>query len=691
MKKRVILLGLMALLTALFMTVSVSAAEVASGECGENLTWVLDDAGTLTVTGSGEMGSWDKRDEEWYDWEDKDEVPWYDYRTYIRTVSLPSGLTSISSCAFYDCSALTTINLPGGLESIGDSAFRGCSRLALPPIPGTVTSIGEDAFLGCDRLQSVVIPAGVTEIAAGTFCSCSNLRSVIIPDSVTSIGRSAFYWCDSLTSIDLPDSLESIGYWAFGSCDSLTSIDLPDSVESIGSDAFYWCYSLTSVCLPANLTSIDEGAFRMCCCLSSITIPAGVTFIGDDAFEDCDSLTDIYFCGTEAQWKEIVPDGIGDNIFDDYSDINIHYNSIHITQQPKDVTTTANASAKFTVKANGTGFTYQWQYSADGGKTWKNNTCTKATFTINTPGESRDGYRYRCVVSKNGISAISQPATLTVAPVAIATHPKSAVVAADDTVSFTVSAKGDNLKYQWQFSKDNGLTWLNNSCKTATFTIDKPGKSRDGYLYRCKVYNADGEAFSNPAVLSVTAAKAVTKPAITSQPKKVSVDPDDTVKFTVGAEGGSLKYQWQYKAPGKAWANNTCTKATFTINGPQAWRDGYQYRCKVSNSAGTVISKAVVLTITAAEEELKITSQPVDAEVKAADKVSFSVTATGTGLKYQWQYKAPGKSWVNNSCTKATLTFNPAKLMRDGYRYRCVVTDVDGNILVSAIALLTVN
>jgi hypothetical protein len=35
-------------------------------------------------------------------------------------------LTSIGSCAFYECLSLTSINLPEGLTSIGDDAFAGC-------------------------------------------------------------------------------------------------------------------------------------------------------------------------------------------------------------------------------------------------------------------------------------------------------------------------------------------------------------------------------------------------------------------------------------------------------------------------------------------------------------------------------------------------------------------------------------
>ena len=104
----------MILLTALFMTVSASAASIVdSGECGENLTWVLDSEGTLTIEGSGAMDNWADTP-----------IPWDSYYADIRTVSLPKGLTSVGDYAFYYCNSLTSINFPDGLERIGKGGTR---------------------------------------------------------------------------------------------------------------------------------------------------------------------------------------------------------------------------------------------------------------------------------------------------------------------------------------------------------------------------------------------------------------------------------------------------------------------------------------------------------------------------------------------------------------------------------------
>jgi hypothetical protein len=68
-------------------------------------------------------------------------------------------------------------------------------------IPTSVTSIGNGAFTFCDRLQSITIPDGVTSIGDYAFSNCRNLESVEIPNSVTSIGKSVFYGCYNLKKV----------------------------------------------------------------------------------------------------------------------------------------------------------------------------------------------------------------------------------------------------------------------------------------------------------------------------------------------------------------------------------------------------------------------------------------------------------------------------------------------------------
>lgn len=102
-----------------------------------------------------------------------------------------------------------------------------------------------------------------------------------------------------------------------------------------------------------------------------------------------------------------------------------------------------------------------------------------------------------------------------------------------------------------------------------------------------------------------------------------------------------------------------------------------------------VTSGTATLTVPA---ELKITKQPAAVTASAGTTVKFSVTASCNGLKYQWQYKTPGGSWNNTT----TAGYNTAAVSiavtsaKNGYSYRCIVTDTSGNKVTSGTATLTV-
>ena len=137
MRKTKLLLTLLA-----FMMVGVMNAEIASGTCGkngDNITWVLDDNGTLTLSGSGEMENY----ESFYEY-----APWH-YNNPIIKVSISDGITRIGNYAFYDCYDLASVTIPNSVTSIGYKAFSGCSALTSVTIPNSVTSIVNNAFSGC--------------------------------------------------------------------------------------------------------------------------------------------------------------------------------------------------------------------------------------------------------------------------------------------------------------------------------------------------------------------------------------------------------------------------------------------------------------------------------------------------------------------------------------------------------------
>ena len=244
------------------------------------------------------------------------------------------------------------------LEYIPAEAFTYCPIRNLD-IPDNIKRIDRSAFSGCTLLENINLGNGVTEIGDYVFESCRGLTSVTIPDSVTTIGDNAFRECTGLTNVTIPDSVEFLGSGVFSRCTSLTSITvdknnenyssrdgvlfnkdqttliqypagnqrdtyiIPDSVKSIGEYAFSGCTGLTSITIPDSVTSIGIDAFDGCTGLTSITIPDSVTNIGGAAFYGCKGLTDVYYSGTEAEWKKISIDVLNDEL----KNATIHYNA----------------------------------------------------------------------------------------------------------------------------------------------------------------------------------------------------------------------------------------------------------------------------------------------------------------------------------------------------------------------------
>lgn len=113
-------------------------------------------------------------------------------------------------------------------------------------------------------------------------------------------------------------------------------------------------------------------------------------------------------------------------------------------------------------------------------------------------------------------------------------------------------------------------------------------------------------------------------------------------------------------------------------------------------TSGIIGGDGMVVIRNGRSTAIAITEQPQDATVALEANAIFTVTASGTDLTYQWQFLATSgsdaKDWSNTSITDATtnqLTVQAYDYC-NGYFYRCIVTDGDGNQSISAPAKLTV-
>ncbi len=252
---------------------------IEEGDFGSGFHWKLIKSGTLTISGKGAMPDFNFGGTSSEPISDR---PWNDNIAKVTKIVIEDGITNIGTNAFRGSQAYN-ISIPTSVKTIGNDAFRECANITSMTIPEGVTTIGERVFQGCSNLKSVTFPSSIENVGAGTLYNCQELRSVkFFPsDKNVTIGDNIFTGNWYLSDLTLPTKINSIGDGMFQSCMSLFYLTIPQGVQSIGANAFTNCSSLSYVIIPNSVTKIGIAAFANC------------------------ALTDIYFCGSKAEWDKI--------------------------------------------------------------------------------------------------------------------------------------------------------------------------------------------------------------------------------------------------------------------------------------------------------------------------------------------------------------------------------------------------
>lgn len=225
-----------------------------TGECGEGLSYVLEDDGTLIITGTGKIADEAFRD-----------VP------AIRNVVINEGVSDIGEMAFLDTWNIVTISFPQSIRTIGDSAFSVCRSLENVSIPEGVTSVGEGSFSCCFAMNELSIPSTLSDIGDNAFYGCVSLEKIVVSDNnpaydsrercnalIDSRSNELLVGCRSTI---IPEGIAAIGEYAYASIEELTEIVVPDGVKTIGKSAFFSCIDLKNIYIPSSVESIGENAF----------------------------------------------------------------------------------------------------------------------------------------------------------------------------------------------------------------------------------------------------------------------------------------------------------------------------------------------------------------------------------------------------------------------------------------------
>ncbi|MEO7172251.1 GEVED domain-containing protein [Flavobacterium sp.] len=317
---------------------------------------------------------------------------------------------------------------------------------------------------------------------------------------------------------------------------------------------------------------------------------------------------------------------------------------------------------------------------------------TGATVTANPTTTS--SYTVRGTDSNGCINTASTTVTVN-NQVVISGQPANAAVLAGQSPSFTVTATGTGLTYQWQYN-DNVNGWLDLSGETtSTYTIASTTVSQNNYQYRCIVSGTSpcAPVTSSAATLIVNLASIITQPAS----QTVCSDVSGGVTFSVTTGGTVNNYQWQYRVnSSSAWSDLSGeTASSITVTSLTATNTGNQYRVLLNGGSTFdppgIDSNAATLTVFNA---VAINTQPVSATTCSnSPSVAFTVAATGSGLAYQWQVSTNGgANWTNTGTNNATLTISSPGFALNNNQYHVIVSGTSPcSALTSSAAILTVN
>ena len=175
----------------------------------------------------------------------------------------------------------------------------------------------------------------------------------------------------------------------------------------------------------------------------------------------------------------------------------------------------------------------------------------------------------------------------------------------------------------------------------------------------------------------------VSAPTIGTQPASQTVTKGNTATFSVAATGEKLSYQWQRSTDnGQSWTDiDGATDATYTVEATTTSMSGYQYRCVVSNSAGSVTSSAATLTVNAATVPVTgVSLTPASLSLFTGDTAILTATVkpeNATNKNVTWTSSNTAVATVNDgvvtavSAGTATITVTTSD---GGFTDTCQVT-----------------
>jgi photosystem II stability/assembly factor-like uncharacterized protein len=384
-----------------------------------------------------------------------------------------------------------------------------------------------------------------------------------------------------------------------------------------------------------------------------------------------------------------------------------------INLQPANQNACQGQGTGFYVGAAGDSLSYQWQVDQSGAGFYTNlnNNATyqdvnSSLLLITSPTPIMNGYRYRCQISNSCGITLSNFGTLTVNAITatVTGQPVATTVCSGQAASFTLTAAGSGLSYQWQVNSGFGVfsTISNGSqytgVNTSSLIVNFTTANMDGYIYRCKI----GTCLYTDSVALIVNGEPVTASVLSQEP----FCDGGTAKFNVVVAGAGISYQWE---------EDNGTGFTPVINGPNysganapilqlmnipASYNNYLYRCTITGlcSPGSSSSNNGELILSPSPT---VVTQPVSSTICEGDSASFTTTGSGSFLYYNWEMNT-GNGWAPvpplppySGVNSSTLQLSQTSASMQSNLFRCrmsgCVSSNDASLNLLSVPTVSVN
>jgi Ig-like domain CHU_C associated len=326
------------------------------------------------------------------------------------------------------------------------------------------------------------------------------------------------------------------------------------------------------------------------------------------------------------------------------------------------------------VTAGGTApFTYQWFQGSSGDTSNPIGGATNSSYT--TPAlTNTTSYWVRVGSCTPTLTTNSATITVTVEPCPtpqITTQPQSQNIQPNTTANLSVAAtNGSPFNYQWYRGSSGDTSNPVGGATSSSFTTPMLQTTTN---YWVKVINTCGlVTLSNTATIHVQTCTST--PVFTTQPASQTITAGATATMTVTTTGTApITYQWFQGLAGDT--TNPVVGATAASYTTPALQVTTSYWVRAHNNCGDTLSAQAVITVEGACAPLTILNLPTTVDIIVGNGITIVVSATGTGLTYQWyQGESPNTSTPVAGATDSALPLDPF-LTVGTFRYWVQVKD----------------